>query len=120
MRSFFTRPFCTVPNQALVSRREHQLGPGWFFHAIGSQRDGSRFGMKIHDSLAVIRVAIMVTVVELCPQLAQIGIADRLTAQRANRIYAGCPAIHQNEVHLSPRNVGKANVTIKLSLFTPA
>jgi hypothetical protein len=33
---------------------------------------------------------------------------------------AGRPAIHQNEVHVSPRKLRKAKVMKRLNLFTPA
>jgi hypothetical protein len=62
----------------------------------------------------------MVAIIELRTQLAQIGIADRFTAQRTTGISTGCPPIHQNDVHVSPRNLRQANVTATVQLFTPA
>jgi hypothetical protein len=55
-----------------------------------------------HDgAFAVIGVAIMITVGEPGPDFSQIARPDRLTAQHAESLRAGRPAVHQYESHVA-------------------
>jgi hypothetical protein len=42
----------------------------------------------------------VVAVREPCSDFSQVPPPDRLTAQRTEKIRAGCPAIHQDEFHV--------------------
>jgi hypothetical protein len=54
-----------------------------------------------HDRpLAVLGVAIMIAVKQPCSDLSQIARPDWLTAQPTERLRAGSPAIHPNEIHV--------------------
>ena len=55
-------------------------------------------------NLAVVDVALVIAVGELRFDIAQVALPDRLTAQRAERLRAGCPAIYQDEFHVAPAN----------------
>jgi hypothetical protein len=55
-------------------------------------------------NFAVIDVALVIAVGELRYDIPQVALPDRLTAQRAERIRAGCPAIYQDEFHVAPVN----------------
>jgi hypothetical protein len=60
-------------------------------------------------SLAVTGVALVIAVGEPRCKFSQVALPDWLTAQRAERLRAGCPAIHQDEFHmLPPRSVSCA------------
>ena len=50
-------------------------------------------------SFAVVDVALVIAVGELRPDITQVALLDRLTAQRAERLRAGCSAVHQDESH---------------------
>jgi len=52
--------------------------------------------------LAVTGVALVIAVGEPRRKLSQVALPDWLTAQRTERLRAGCPAIHQDEFHMSP------------------
>ena len=52
--------------------------------------------------MAVVRVAIVIAVGEVRPDLSQIAFFDRLTAHHAEGLRAWRPAIHQDESHLAP------------------
>ena len=52
-------------------------------------------------SFAVIDVALVIAVAELRRDIAQVALPDWLTAQRTERLRAGCPAIHQDEFHVA-------------------
>src|SRR3979411_1683771 len=62
-------------------------------------------------ALAVIGVAIMIAVGELCSDFSQIARADWLTAPPAERLPAGRPAIHQYESHVAPPNAKQNTVS---------
>jgi len=53
-------------------------------------------------AFAVIGVAIMIAVDEVRPDFSQVACPDWLTAQHAEGLRAGNPAIHQNEFHVAP------------------
>jgi hypothetical protein len=55
-------------------------------------------------NFAVIDVALVIAVGELRFDIPQVALPDRLTAQRAERLRAGCPAIYQYEFHVTPAN----------------
>jgi hypothetical protein len=50
----------------------------------------------------VIEIALVIAVGEPCCDFAQVAPPDWLTTQRAERLRAGCPAIHQDEFHVPP------------------
>jgi len=52
-------------------------------------------------SFAVVDVALVIAVGELRPDITQVALLDRLTAQRAERLRAGCSAVHQDESHVA-------------------
>jgi hypothetical protein len=52
--------------------------------------------------LAVTGVALVIAVGEPRRKLSQVALLDWLAAQRTERLRAGCPAIHQDEFHMSP------------------
>jgi hypothetical protein len=60
---------------------------------------------------AVIGVAIMIAVGEPRSDFSQIARSDRLTAQYAERLRAGRPAIHQDESHVAPPNAKQNTVS---------
>src|ERR1700704_6869049 len=51
---------------------------------------------------SVTDVALVIAVGEPCCDFSQVALPDRLTAQRTERLRAGCPAIDQDEFHVSP------------------
>src|SRR6266481_6113802 len=51
-------------------------------------------------NLAVTGVALAIAVGEPRCKFSQVALPDRLTAQRTERLRAGCPAIHQDELHM--------------------
>ena len=51
---------------------------------------------------AVTEVAVVITEGETRGELSQVAFADRLAAQRAERLWTGSPAVHQNELHMRP------------------
>jgi hypothetical protein len=55
-------------------------------------------------SLAVIDVALVIAVGEPGYDISQVALPDWLAAQRAERLRAGCPAIHQDEFHVASPN----------------
>jgi hypothetical protein len=59
--------------------------------------------LESHDgSITVIDVALLAAVgVPRC-DLSQVALSDRLTAQRTERLRPWCPAIHDDEFHVSP------------------
>ena len=62
---------------------------------------------------AVIDVALVIAVGEPCCDLSQVAPRDRLTAQRTERLRVGCPAIHQDEIHVpSPNEKAECGVRI--------
>ena len=64
-----------------------------------------------HGAFAVFGVAFIITVGEPRLDLSQIACPDRLTAQRAERLRAGRPAIHQDESHVAPPNAKQNTVS---------
>jgi hypothetical protein len=64
-----------------------------------------------HSLFAVIGVAIMIAVGELCPDFPQIARTDWLTAQHTDRLLAGRCAVHQDESHVARRFVPKISGT---------
>ena len=71
-------------------------------------------------SLAVIGVAPVIAVEEPRHDVSQVALPDWLTAQRTERLRAGCPAIHQDEFHgASPNanNILSAGPLIKRLKF---
>jgi len=54
------------------------------------------------EKLAVSGVALVIAVGEPRRKFSQVALPDWLTAQRTERLRAGCPAIHQDEFHMSP------------------
>jgi hypothetical protein len=61
--------------------------------------------LESHDgSATVIDVALLAAVGEPRCDLSQVALSDRLTAQRTERLRPGCPAIHDDEFHVSPPN----------------
>ena len=59
-----------------------------------------------NGAYAVLGVAFIITVVEPRLDLSQIARPDRLTAQRAGRLPARRPAIHQDKSHVLPPKCG--------------
>src|SRR5438132_10917484 len=53
-------------------------------------------------NLAVAGVALVIAVGEPRCKFSQVAFPDWLTAQRTERLRAGCPAIHQDEFHMPP------------------
>src|SRR6266567_1123003 len=53
-------------------------------------------------NLAVTGVALVIAVGEPRCRFSQVVLPDWLTAQRTERLRAGCPAIHQDELHMPP------------------
>ena len=51
--------------------------------------------------MAVVRVAIVIAVDEMRPDLSQIALFDRLIAPHAEGSRAGRPAVHQDESHVA-------------------
>jgi hypothetical protein len=59
----------------------------------------------------VIRVAIVIAVDEVRPDLSQVACADRLIAHHAEGLRPGRPAIHQYEFHVAPPNAKQNTVS---------
>jgi hypothetical protein len=55
-------------------------------------------------SFAVIDVALVIAAGEPRHDISQVPLPDLLTAQRTERLRAGCPAIHQDEFHVTSPN----------------
>src|SRR5713101_6138830 len=53
-------------------------------------------------NLEVIGVALVIAVGEPRCKFSQVALPNWLTAQRTERLRAGCPAIHQDECHMRP------------------
>jgi hypothetical protein len=62
-------------------------------------------------AFAVIGVTIMIAVGEPRPDFSQIARPDGLTAQHAERLRGGRPAIHQYESHVAPPNAKQNTVS---------
>jgi hypothetical protein len=60
------------------------------------------FSGRRHGSPAVRDVAFAIA--EVGCEIARAALADRRTPRRAESVRAGCPAIHHDEFHVSPRN----------------
>src|SRR6516164_2495099 len=71
------------------------------------------------EKLAVTGVALVIAVGEPRRKFSQVALPDWLTAQRTERLRAGCPAIHHHEFHMSfPRFVScTERVHWRISLF---
>ena len=52
----------------------------------------------------MIRIAIVIAVDEVRPDLSQVAFFDRLTAHHTDGLRARRPAIHQDEFHVAPPN----------------
>src|SRR3954468_6207979 len=65
----------------------------------------ARFGIAAGGQLAMTEVALVVTIGEPGCDFPQVGLADRLAAQRAGGLRAGCPAIDKNELHAVTLNL---------------
>jgi hypothetical protein len=59
----------------------------------------ARFGGPTGGELALTEVALVVTIGEPGCDFPYVGLADRLTAQHTEGLWARCPAIDQNELH---------------------
>ena len=64
-----------------------------------------------HGALAMFGVAFIITVGEPRLDFSQIARPDRLTAQHAEGLRAGRPAIHQDESHVAPPNAKQNTVS---------
>src|SRR5258708_13745627 len=64
-----------------------------------------------HGAFAVLGVAFVITIGEPRLDFPQIARPDRLTAQRAERLPAGRPAIDQDESHVAPPNAKENTVS---------
>ena len=62
---------------------------------------------KQERALAVIRVAIVITVDEVRADFPQVACSDRLIAHQTDGLPAGRPAVHQYESHVAPSGVGE-------------
>jgi hypothetical protein len=60
----------------------------------------------------VVRIAIVIAVGEVRPDLSQIAFFDRLIAHHAEGLRAGPPAIHQDESHLTPPDAKQNTVSV--------
>src|SRR5215470_10231073 len=54
------------------------------------------------EKLAVTGVALVIAVGEPSRKFSQVALPDWLTAERTERLRAGCPAIHQDKFHMPP------------------
>jgi hypothetical protein len=61
---------------------------------------------------SVTDVALVIAVGEPCCDFSQVALPDRLTAQRTERLRAGCPAIDQDEFHVSPPSLHSFKTTV--------
>jgi hypothetical protein len=66
---------------------------------------------KQERAVAVIRVAIVITVSEVRPDFAQVACFDRLIAHHAEGSSAGRPSVHQYESHVAPPNAKQNTVS---------
>ena len=55
-----------------------------------------------HIKLAVPDVALVIAIGEAGCKISQVALPDRLTAQRAEGVRVGRPAVHEDEFHLRP------------------
>jgi hypothetical protein len=62
-------------------------------------------------SPAVIFVAIVITVGEVCPDFPQVACLDRLIARRTERMPAWRPLIHQYKSHVAPPSAKQNTVS---------
>jgi hypothetical protein len=62
-------------------------------------------------AFAVICVAIVIAVDEVCPDFSQVARFDRLVAHHTEDSRAGRPAIYQYEIHVAPPNVKQNTVS---------
>ena len=62
--------------------------------------------------MAVVRVAIVIAVDEVRPDLSEIAFFDRLIAHHAEGSRAGRPAIHLDESHLAPPDAKQNTVSV--------
>jgi hypothetical protein len=62
----------------------------------------------------MIRVAIVIAVDEVRPDLSQVACADRLIAHHTRGLRARRPAIHHDESHVAPPDVKHDTVSIVL------
>ena len=65
---------------------------------------------KQEGAVAVIRVAIVITVSEVRPDFAQVACSDRLIAHQTEKLPAGWPSVHQDESHVAPPNAKQNTV----------
>ena len=65
-----------------------------------------------HSLFAVIGVAIMIAVGELCPDFSEIARPDSLTAQHTESLRVGRRAIRQDESHVAHRFVPKISGSV--------
>jgi hypothetical protein len=63
----------------------------------------------LEGALAVVGVAMVIAIDEMCADLSQVACFDRLATSRATGLPAGCPAIHQCESHVASPWIGTAN-----------
>ena len=59
---------------------------------------------KQERAVAMIRVAIVITVDEVRPDFPQVACSDRLIAHHTEGLSAGRPPVHQYESHVAPPN----------------
>ena len=59
----------------------------------------------------MVRVAIVIAVDEVRPDLSQVACSDRLIAHHTDGVRAGPPAIHQYEFHVAPPNAKQNTVS---------
>jgi hypothetical protein len=60
----------------------------------------------------VVRVAIVIAIDEVRPDLSQVVFFDRLIAHHAEGLRAGLPAIHQDEFHAAPPDMKQNMVSV--------
>jgi hypothetical protein len=65
---------------------------------------------KQDGAFAVVRVASVIAVEEMRPDLAQVACADRLIAHHTAGLPTRRPAIHQDESHVASPNAGQSPV----------
>ena len=67
--------------------------------------------------LAVTVVALVIAVGEPRRKFSQVALPDWLTAQRTERLRAGCPAIHYDEFQMPPPNEKQNTASVGWKLF---
>jgi hypothetical protein len=65
----------------------------------------ARFGIATGGKLVVTEVTLVVTIGEPGCDFPEVSLPDRLTAQRTEGLWARCPAVDQNELHVVTLNV---------------